>query len=307
MCAAAVAPPAHPLSSHPIPLALQVPYCSGDLHLGTQSETNADGVRFAGHHIVGGILGTAAASLGLADATDVLFTGESAGGIGCVAHTDYVAAFVANVTRGRATTVSAPIGTRAAPRTARRAPRPGAAPRPRKSSVALAPTLRPTPRPGGYYYSNAWPYNGTDPPPSSYIPQAPPVEKRLHPSRLSFGGAAAMGHPGGSAGSARSHARRSAASVAAARKRAAARLSAAPLCPAPRSHCRPPPPGGPTIISSSTTPTGPPSPPRPAPPRTPPRRTSASSPPPRTPQSRRACSSSKPRQTGRALPPARPP
>ena len=87
MCAAAVAPPAHPLSSYPIPLALQVPYCSGDLHLGTQSETNVDGVRFAGHHIVGGILGTAAASLGLADATDVLFTGESAGGIGCVAHT----------------------------------------------------------------------------------------------------------------------------------------------------------------------------------------------------------------------------
>ena len=144
MCAAAVAPLAHPLSIHPIPLALQVPYCSGDLHLGTQSETNADGVRFAGHHIVGGILGTAAASLGLADATDVLFTGESAGGIGCVAHTDYVAAFVANVTRGRATTVSAPIGTRAAPRTARRAPRP--APRAPVPPRALASQVLPSPR-----------------------------------------------------------------------------------------------------------------------------------------------------------------
>ena len=78
-----MAPPARPLSSHPIPLALQVPYCSGDLHLGTQGETNADGVRFAGHHIVGGILGTAAAFAPVA-ASAASTTGSRNGNSSCL-------------------------------------------------------------------------------------------------------------------------------------------------------------------------------------------------------------------------------
>lgn len=111
---------------------LFIPYCSGDLHLGMQTAANSDDVRFAGHHIIEAVLSTAAYNLGLRNATDVLFTGESAGGIGCFAHADFVSSFVNGTTNGRGKTVAAPIG--------------------------------------GFYFSNEWPYTSIYPSPINYIP-----------------------------------------------------------------------------------------------------------------------------------------
>lgn len=63
---------------------LIVPYCSQDLHSGTAATpTNATwGLAFAGHLTYGAVLDAMTTSHGMAAATDIVISGESAGGIG---------------------------------------------------------------------------------------------------------------------------------------------------------------------------------------------------------------------------------
>ena len=72
---------------------VQLPYCSQDLHMGTRTAASAEtfGLYFSGHHVLNATL-TALDALGLASATDILLTGDSAGGIGVWPHLDYLAA-----------------------------------------------------------------------------------------------------------------------------------------------------------------------------------------------------------------------
>ncbi len=106
-----------------------VKYCSGDLHLGKQSApATIENLQFSGHRIIEAVLQTLnGSSYGLGDAELVVWSGDSAGGIGSVANLDFVADALP-----RARVVGAPIG--------------------------------------GFYFSNNITYNGTDPPPASFIP-----------------------------------------------------------------------------------------------------------------------------------------
>ena len=70
-----------------------VPYCSGDLFLGTNGTSGNRGAL-----IVEEVVRTAAALYGLADADTIVLTGESAGGIGALALADFVAGIVREVT-----------------------------------------------------------------------------------------------------------------------------------------------------------------------------------------------------------------
>jgi hypothetical protein len=62
---------------------VQVPYCSQDLHTGTRTNASAEtfGLFFSGRLVYEAVL-TELDALGLASATDILLTGDSAGGIG---------------------------------------------------------------------------------------------------------------------------------------------------------------------------------------------------------------------------------
>jgi hypothetical protein len=73
---------------------VQLPYCSQDLHMGTRTATSADtfGLYFSGHHVLNATLAALEAAHGLGAATDVLLTGDSAGGIGVWPHLDWLAA-----------------------------------------------------------------------------------------------------------------------------------------------------------------------------------------------------------------------
>jgi hypothetical protein len=70
---------------------VDVPYCSGDLHSGTQTAPNSWGLYFSGHLVLDAIL-TQLDGAGLRDATDIVFFGASAGGIGTWLNLDWVAA-----------------------------------------------------------------------------------------------------------------------------------------------------------------------------------------------------------------------
>lgn len=72
---------------------VQLPYCSQDLHMGTRSSATADtfGLFFSGHLVLNATL-SALDGLGLAAATDILLTGDSAGGIGVWPNLDWLAA-----------------------------------------------------------------------------------------------------------------------------------------------------------------------------------------------------------------------
>lgn len=72
---------------------VQLPYCSQDLHMGTRSSADAStfGLYFSGHLVLEAVLGQLD-GLGLAGATDILLTGDSAGGIGTWPHADWLAA-----------------------------------------------------------------------------------------------------------------------------------------------------------------------------------------------------------------------
>jgi hypothetical protein len=80
---------------------VHVPYCSQDLWMGTRT-TNASGqdpavgngtlgYYFAGHRILEAVLAELAAAHGLGDATNIVLTGESAGGIGVWPNLDWLA------------------------------------------------------------------------------------------------------------------------------------------------------------------------------------------------------------------------
>jgi ribosome maturation protein SDO1 len=78
---------------------VHVPYCSQDLWMGTRTtdspgddpEFNGTfGYFFAGHHILDAVLTELEASHGLGDATNIVLTGESAGGIGVWPNLDWL-------------------------------------------------------------------------------------------------------------------------------------------------------------------------------------------------------------------------
>ena len=72
-----------------------VPYCSGDVHLGTRLEVvspSAFPFYFSGHLIVAAVVQHLKESEGLGAAASVLLAGSSAGGIGAFVNADFVAA-----------------------------------------------------------------------------------------------------------------------------------------------------------------------------------------------------------------------
>ena len=71
---------------------VQVPYCSQDLHMGTRTTAGSDtwGLYFSGHLALNATLAELD-RLGLAGATDILLTGDSAGGIGTWPNLDWLA------------------------------------------------------------------------------------------------------------------------------------------------------------------------------------------------------------------------
>lgn len=86
---------------------VQIPYCSQDLHMGTRTNVSGEtfGLYFSGHLIFEEILNALEASTpSLKDATDILLTGDSAGGIGSWPHLDWLAARYPN-----ARVVGAPV------------------------------------------------------------------------------------------------------------------------------------------------------------------------------------------------------
>ena len=70
-----------------------VPYCSQDLWTGQRAAASDEtyGYFFAGHHILAAVFDALEAAGGLASATDIVLTGESAGGIGVWPNVDYLA------------------------------------------------------------------------------------------------------------------------------------------------------------------------------------------------------------------------
>lgn len=76
-----------------------VPYCSGDTWLGTSSKHHADifGLQMSGHLIIEAVVDRLLNLTTLPDATDVILSGTSAGGIGTFHHTDWLAERLAQV------------------------------------------------------------------------------------------------------------------------------------------------------------------------------------------------------------------
>jgi hypothetical protein len=74
-------------------MTIDIPYCTGDVHTGTRTTTSDDtwGYIFDGHHNFVAIIDMLIADYGLGDATQVLLTGVSAGGIGAFWNVDYLA------------------------------------------------------------------------------------------------------------------------------------------------------------------------------------------------------------------------
>jgi hypothetical protein len=70
---------------------VQIPYCSQDLHMGTRTQADAStwGLYFSGHLIFSAVL-DALDARGLVNATDILLSGASAGGIGVWPHLNYL-------------------------------------------------------------------------------------------------------------------------------------------------------------------------------------------------------------------------
>ncbi len=85
-----------------------IKYCSGDLHMGQQIAVGASlpGLRFSGHHILTAILETLKdPQYGLLNASLIVFSGDSAGGLGTFANLDFVADYFPS-----AHVVGCPIG-----------------------------------------------------------------------------------------------------------------------------------------------------------------------------------------------------
>jgi len=73
--------------------AVHIPYCTGDAHLGNNTEKSDDtwGLYFDGHANFAAIVEHLIAEYGLGDANDVLLTGGSAGSIGAYFNVDFLA------------------------------------------------------------------------------------------------------------------------------------------------------------------------------------------------------------------------
>ena len=86
---------------------VHIKYCSGDLHMGQQevASDGMDGMKFAGHLIVDSVLEELRAKENLGSADTVIWSGQSAGGMGCFSSLDFVADKLEN-----ATVVGVPIG-----------------------------------------------------------------------------------------------------------------------------------------------------------------------------------------------------
>ena len=71
-----------------------VPYCSGDVHLGTRTSVVGAGfpLFFAGHLTVAAVVAELRAAEALGAAAQLLLSGSSAGGIGTIVNADFVAA-----------------------------------------------------------------------------------------------------------------------------------------------------------------------------------------------------------------------
>jgi hypothetical protein len=84
-----------------------IKYCSSDLHLGqmTAPSTATWGLQFSGHHILRAVLATLNSTHALHAADLVVWSGDSAGGIGCIATVDWVRDLLPG-----ARVVGAPIG-----------------------------------------------------------------------------------------------------------------------------------------------------------------------------------------------------
>jgi hypothetical protein len=110
-----------------------IKYCSGDLFSGAQKAPSPAswGLQFSGHEIVRATLHTLIADHALASADLIVWSGDSAGGMGCMLSLDFVADLV-HKHNPDTRVLGAPIA--------------------------------------GYYFSNDQPYNGTSPAAVKYIP-----------------------------------------------------------------------------------------------------------------------------------------
>ena len=68
-----------------------IPYCTGDVHGGTRTEPNEWGFYFSGHHVVSAVVEDLKKNKGLDAADLVIFSGDSAGGMGVITNVDFVA------------------------------------------------------------------------------------------------------------------------------------------------------------------------------------------------------------------------
>jgi len=69
-------------------------YCSSDSHLGNATKSSINGWNFNGKIIVQAVMQTVIQKMNLAAATDVLLTGDSAGGVGTANNADFIGSFV---------------------------------------------------------------------------------------------------------------------------------------------------------------------------------------------------------------------
>ncbi|QDZ25124.1 pectinacetylesterase-like protein [Chloropicon primus] len=126
---------------------VRVGYCSGDLFLGSrQDPTTGSELYFQGRYIVHGVLDTLSLKYGLLDAKTIVFGGESAGGIGSLALMDEMAESL----------------------------------RVMGSKAKFLGSIQ-----GGYYFLNDDVYEGSNPPPSNYIPWG----SKAFPDYIEFWGA----------------------------------------------------------------------------------------------------------------------
>jgi len=84
-----------------------IPYCTGDVHSGTRTETSDEtfGFYFSGHHVVSSVVDDLKQNKGLDNADLIIFAGASAGGMGVITNVDYVASKLSN-----AKVLGVPIG-----------------------------------------------------------------------------------------------------------------------------------------------------------------------------------------------------
>ena len=70
-----------------------IPYCTGDMHSGTQMVRNPalGNYYFSGHNAIAGVTADLKAQAGATQPTHFLISGSSAGGIGALMHTDFFA------------------------------------------------------------------------------------------------------------------------------------------------------------------------------------------------------------------------